>query len=171
MTGTDPPWLMAACYRSTHLALVLAQGSTILAVERHRIRQRHPRTRLADLLASFARDYGVTTLLVEPDGPLVRAARRLPVATAVHTLPLDSAKVRLLGSDVRRVTYRALYRHLLAREPQLRRFATILPVTGDVATSDRWGMVTLLAAALAVAGCPTLDSPRDTLSHTSRSHF
>lgn len=143
---TSARWLLSAAYRSPHLAVALVADGRILELRRHLVgSERRADRSMRAILTSYARDYAVDAIVVEPKSLTSVAATntRYPV----HLLGSAEATEGLLN---RRGSRQELYQYLLKREPLLRRFVVVLK-TGQVTETDPWRTVLLLAVALAFA--------------------
>jgi hypothetical protein len=152
-------WRLSACYRVQNLALAVLYGGEIIEVRRHRVDAEHQAPGvIALLIRQLVEDYALSELIIE-EGPVLEAAADfLPVR--VHTLSLQRVKQHLLPEGAL-PTYAGLYHQLLKEHPKLQRFVTVLKGTGQIATSERWKTVMLLAVALGLAapmlGCQDLE--------------
>lgn len=143
-----PSPVVAACFRSPYLALVLIANHDVSALRRHCLAStaRTPE-RQAERIARFATDYGASNIILEPGTGLAAALDALGFATTT-TLIADAKRAFVRNAS--RDSNGELFRTVIAEHPKLRRLVTVLN-TGKVAESERWRTILLLAAALGLA--------------------
>lgn len=151
------PTHLAIVKRSIDLALALIGRdydgrADVLAVQLTRIGRN--RQSPHDYIRAFARDYGVASIVVEPQHELWATAQA--TGLRIGRMTMDQAKQCLLGGPATdRQTFCQL---LLARDPRLKRLVTILRGTGNVALTDRGKMTRLYAVALGLAYADSLQT-------------
>jgi len=135
---------MAICYHEGFLALIIVRRGAVFDWRRYRV-MRSQRSRFAALIARFASEYRMTSVVLDP-----RQRIRLPRTITPHYLSLREAKRTLLPNGAR-PTHRAVVQHLADRCPTLRPLISVAAATGTVSVTKRWQMALLLAAALGFA--------------------
>lgn len=148
LPNDPPPPMVAACFRSPYLALVLVSNHDVSAFRRHCL-ARNARTlkHQAERIAAFANDYGAEKIIVEQGTRLPTELNTL--GFAITTTVITDAKRRFVG-EASAANNGKLYRAVIEQRPKLRRLVTVLN-TGKVAEWERWRTILLLAAALGLA--------------------
>lgn len=155
MSSTCSPTYIAAVGRAEYVALAVFRGRQLIELRQHRlkVRQRTPQ-HLGLLVSNLALDYGVQHLIVEPDSVLARA--ELGTAFQVTHCEIRQGRRWLLGATTV-YSERDLCRELVLRYPELGRFVTVYPRTGNVA-QERWKITQLFAVALGLNHAEKLSS-------------
>lgn len=140
-------WTLGACQRSGYLALALVRNGEIVGMRVHRTARQPHRAQLVEHLRATALDYSVEHVATESGAVLSNAPGSWSSAS---NLSLIAVKNLLLGPGQH--THQSLYEYVVATCPRLRRLVRTLPATGKVCRVGRSQTVTLLAAAVALAG-------------------
>ena len=145
-------WVMAVCLRFNMLGLVVLSQHEIVEVRRrclyHTSSKETPKDFASRAITEMASDYGLSVVVVEPDSQTQVWLKNSTVSS--QTRSLDNAK-ELILPEGQPHTHPFLCRHLVNEFPKLRNIATVLPATGNVAMTQRWQVVPLLAVALGIA--------------------
>ena len=145
-------WILAVCLRFNMLGLAVVSQHEIIEVRRRCLYHAKPMERPQDFasraIAELASDYGLSVVVVEPDSQIQAWLKKTNLSSQI--MSLDIAKELVLPEDEPH-THPYLCRHLVNEFPVLRNIATVLPATGNVAMTQRWRVVPLLAVALGVA--------------------
>lgn len=159
---TNPARLVAACIRCRCLAITVLSGDQVLEVVSHRLDSAKRRGHAADFVSRLVNDYAPEAVVLETEKSLSES-NQLPTYTKyqIHIVTLAQAKRTLLtGNDC---SHRTLFQHLLRQHPNLQRLVKVLPITDQIAMTERWRTVSLLAVALGLAA-------QASLSTTSKEH-
>jgi hypothetical protein len=145
-----PKGCIAVCVRFSVVAAAAVSPTSILDVRKRDLRWAprgmDPHRWGAKLVTELAREYGIPTVVTEPDSPITAALERTDLKH--RTLALEDAKDHVLEDF--EASHGELYEHLLAEEPQLGvliRFTR----TGKIVMHARERTVQLLSVALGMA--------------------
>jgi len=142
--------ILAIAVRRRIAAVALVQHGRVLAVHRRHFAFTPEGTTRASHLAGLIRRLvsadGTTTVVVEPRSTAEAAV--LELGLEPHPFDVAAAQRILTGDD--RSTRRVFFGRLLAEHPELTGYVRVLP-TGQIAMTERWRTVNLLAAALGLA--------------------
>jgi hypothetical protein len=144
--------LLAVCRRVRILGMATVGHGDVLKVRRCYLPGRSDPVQqaihAATAVASFAHDYGVRHVAIEPQSNL--ADYLVDMNLKVTRFSISMTK-QVLKPGAEEMSHADLLHHLLDRYPKLTRFVNVLPVSGRVAMTERRRTVVLLAAALGIA--------------------
>lgn len=141
-------YCLAICLRAGVASLVVLRGERVYEVQQVLVRhacQDKDAERVVACARKLVTDYRITDIVFD-GSKSIRQLAEMSDAN-VQEMNVREAKALLLGC---RCTHAEFFSFLVTRNPEVRRFVTMLHY-GEVATWDRRRTVVLLAAALGLA--------------------
>lgn len=142
--------LLAASYRAGHLVMALSDGKLVLEIRGHRIPANDPRDRMRTLIEREARVQGLSEVIVESG---TKASKCLaPSSIPRREITFDRAKQRVSGEEDGRIPKnKPFFKSLVERHPELAKYVKVLPLTRNIAMTERWRTARLVAATIVLA--------------------